>query len=89
MNAFFVPQLGSMIYTMNGMTTQLNLRADKPGEFMVACRSHYSGDGFSDMHFQMRAVPSPTSSKPGWHAHAQGRAGRWMTPATPTWPSRA
>src|SRR3984893_14428276 len=26
MNAFFVPQLGSMIYTMNGMTTQLNLQ---------------------------------------------------------------
>ena len=26
MNAFFVPQLGSQIYTMNGMTTQLNLR---------------------------------------------------------------
>jgi cytochrome o ubiquinol oxidase subunit II len=25
MNAFFIPQLGSMIYTMNGMTTQLNL----------------------------------------------------------------
>ena len=33
MNAFFVPQLGSMIYTMNGMTTQLNLRADTPGTF--------------------------------------------------------
>jgi starvation-inducible DNA-binding protein len=26
MNAFFIPQLGSMIYAMNGMTTQLNLR---------------------------------------------------------------
>ena len=33
MNAFFVPQLGSMIYTMNGMTTQLNLQADEPGTF--------------------------------------------------------
>ena len=32
MSAFFVPQLGSMIYTMNGMTTQLNLRADAPGD---------------------------------------------------------
>ena len=32
MNAFFVPQLGSMIYTMNGMTTQLNLQADEPGD---------------------------------------------------------
>ncbi|TKB40438.1 MAG: ubiquinol oxidase subunit II, partial [Mesorhizobium sp.] len=33
MNAFFVPQLGGMIYTMNGMTTQLHLQADQPGEF--------------------------------------------------------
>ncbi len=30
MNAFFIPQLGSMIYTMNGMTTRLNLQADSP-----------------------------------------------------------
>jgi cytochrome o ubiquinol oxidase subunit 2 len=57
MNAFFVPQLGSMIYTMNGMTTQLNLRADAPGTFL-GLSSHYSGDGFSDMHFEVRAVPA-------------------------------
>jgi cytochrome o ubiquinol oxidase subunit 2 len=55
MNAFFIPQLGSMIYTMNGMTTQLNLRADAPGTFH-GLSSHYSGDGFSDMHFDVRAV---------------------------------
>jgi cytochrome o ubiquinol oxidase subunit 2 len=57
MNAFFVPQLGSMIYTMNGMTTQLNLRADAPGTFL-GLSSHYSGDGFSDMHFDVQAVPA-------------------------------
>nr|WP_321985710.1 ubiquinol oxidase subunit II [uncultured Lichenicoccus sp.] len=56
MNAFFVPQLGSMIYTMNGMATQLNLRADKEGAF-AGLSAHYSGDGFSDMHFQVRALP--------------------------------
>ncbi len=28
MNTFFVPQLGSMIYAMNGMAVQLNLQAD-------------------------------------------------------------
>ena len=33
MNSFLVPQLGSQIYTMPGMTTQLNLLADNPGEF--------------------------------------------------------
>src|SRR5205085_10662749 len=55
MNAFFIPQLGSMIYTMNGMRTQLNLRADASGSFR-GLSSHYSGDGFSDMHFDVRAV---------------------------------
>src|ERR1700722_15528559 len=56
MNAFFIPQLGSMIYPMNGMGTQLTLRADAPGTFH-GLSSHYSGDGFSDMHFDVRALP--------------------------------
>ena len=33
MNSFFVPQLGSQIYTMGGMTTHLNLLAGEPGEY--------------------------------------------------------
>jgi cytochrome o ubiquinol oxidase subunit 2 len=57
MNAFFVPQLGSMIYTMNGMTTQLWLRADEPGS-VRGMSAHYSGEGFSDMGFELQAVPS-------------------------------
>jgi len=57
MNAFFVPRLGSMIYTMNGMTTRLNLRADAPGTFR-GLSSQYSGDGFADMHFDVEAVPA-------------------------------
>ena len=36
MNAFFIPQFGSMIYTMNGMTSRLNLQADAPGHFSGA-----------------------------------------------------
>ena len=57
MNAFFIPQLGSMIYTMNGMTTQLNLQADVPGAFR-GLSAHYSGDGFSDMQFEVLALPA-------------------------------
>jgi cytochrome o ubiquinol oxidase subunit II len=56
MNMFFVPRLGSMIATMNGMVTQLHLQADQPGEF-YGQSAQYSGDGFSDMHFIVRAVP--------------------------------
>jgi cytochrome o ubiquinol oxidase subunit II len=55
MNAFFVPQLGSQIYTMPGMTTHLNLRADAAGDY-PGLSSHYSGDGFSDMRFVVHAV---------------------------------
>ena len=57
LSAFFVPQLGSMIYTMNGMATQLNLQANQPGTFH-GLSSHYNGDGFSDMHFDVLAVPA-------------------------------
>jgi len=57
MSAFFIPQLGSMIYTMNGMTTQLYLQADAPGTF-PGLSSHFNGDGFPDMHFDVRAVPA-------------------------------
>jgi cytochrome o ubiquinol oxidase subunit 2 len=56
MNAFFVPQLGSMIYTMNGMTTQLYLQADHVGDF-DGRSSHFSGDGFPGMQFKLRSVP--------------------------------
>jgi cytochrome o ubiquinol oxidase subunit II len=55
MNMFFVPQLGSMIATMNGMVTQLHLKADRTGSFFGQS-SQYSGDGFSDMHFMLRAA---------------------------------
>jgi cytochrome o ubiquinol oxidase subunit 2 len=56
MNMFFVPQLGSMIAAMNGMVTQLHLQADEPGDYN-GLSTQYSGDGFSGMHFMVRAVP--------------------------------
>jgi cytochrome o ubiquinol oxidase subunit 2 len=55
MNSFFVPQLGSQIYTMPGMTTRLNLLADRPGNY-PGLSTNFSGDGFSDMRFVVRAV---------------------------------
>lgn len=50
MNSFFIPRLGSQIYTMAGMQTQLNLIANESGEFK-GISSGYSGHGFSDMKF--------------------------------------
>jgi cytochrome o ubiquinol oxidase subunit 2 len=62
MNAFFIPQFGSMIYTMNGMTTRLNLRADSPGTF-AGRSAHFSGDGFPGMHFDVHVVSPADFSK--------------------------
>src|ERR1700730_2223218 len=52
MNSFFVPQLGSQIYTMPNMVARLNLEADQPGTF-EGLSTQFSGDGFSDMRFDL------------------------------------
>jgi len=56
-NVFFVPRLGSMIYAMPGMVSQLNLQADIPAE-LWGTSAQFSGDGFSDMQFPVKSVPS-------------------------------
>src|ERR1700744_6577998 len=55
MNSFFVPQLGSQIYTMAGMITRLYLLADHPGTYR-GFSAQFSGEGFADMHFDAEAV---------------------------------
>jgi cytochrome o ubiquinol oxidase subunit 2 len=55
MNSFFVPQLGSQIYAMAGMTTRLVLQADKAGTY-TGRSVQFSGDGFSDMRFDVVAL---------------------------------
>lgn len=55
MNSFFIPQLGSQIYTMAGMATKLNLLADDPGTYR-GLSAVFSGEGFSDMTFEVAAV---------------------------------
>jgi cytochrome o ubiquinol oxidase subunit II len=54
-NVFFVPRLGSMIYAMYGMTTRLNLQADRAGVY-PGLSAHFSGDGFPGMAFDAHAV---------------------------------
>ena len=67
MNAFFIPQLGSMIYTMNGMVDRLELRADNVGNYQ-GLSAHFSGDGFPGMLFDVHVV-SPIAF-PDWVASA-------------------
>lgn len=51
MNAFYVPDLAGMIYTMPGMQTELNAVINEAGNFR-GMSSHYSGEGFSGMTFR-------------------------------------
>ena len=70
MNSFFVPQLGSQIYTMPGMTTQLNLQADEAGLYK-GFSAQFSGDGFSDMRFEVSALPADQFAR--WVESAKAR----------------
>ena len=55
-NVFFVPQFGTMIYTMPRMQTRLNLQADRPGTY-EGISAHFSGDGFPGMQFNAHVLP--------------------------------
>jgi len=69
MNSFFVPQLGSQIYTMSGMTTHLWLQADRTGTYR-GFSANYSGEGFADMHFAVDAVRAEQFAQ--WVSAARG-----------------
>ncbi|HUX20902.1 MAG TPA: ubiquinol oxidase subunit II [Spirochaetia bacterium] len=55
MNSFFIPRLGSQIYTMAGMQTQLHLVANHAGTY-DGLSSSFSGRGFSGMTFKTIAT---------------------------------
>jgi cytochrome o ubiquinol oxidase subunit 2 len=69
MNSFFVPQLGGQIYTMSGMVTHLQLRADRARAYR-GLSAQYSGEGFSDMRFTVNALPAAAFSQ--WVQTARG-----------------
>jgi cytochrome o ubiquinol oxidase subunit II len=78
MNSFFVPQLGSQIYTMAGMTTTLHLQADRAGTY-PGLSAQFSGDGFSDMRFD--AVALAPAAFADWLASARAQPGALDAPA--------
>lgn len=51
MNAFYVPTLAGMIYTMPSMETKLHAVINKPGNYQ-GISANYSGAGFSHMKFR-------------------------------------
>lgn len=72
-NVFFVPQFGTMIYTMPRMTTRLHLQADRPGAY-DGLSAHFSGDGFPGMEFKAEVLPPDQFAV--W---AQGARGQGVT----------
>ena len=72
MNSFFVPQLGTQIYAMGGMASRVNLMADRPGEY-PGISANFSGEGFPDMRFVVKAVP--TGEFDGWVQKVRGSGG--------------
>jgi cytochrome o ubiquinol oxidase subunit 2 len=68
MNSFFIPQLGSQIYAMAGMESQVNLIANEPGTY-EGLSANFSGPGFSDMRFN--AVATSEADFNAWVAKAQ------------------
>lgn len=63
MNSFWVPALGSQMYTMPGMKTKLNLMATRAGDY-YGSSANISGAGFAAMHFTVSA--KSTSDLDGW-----------------------
>ena len=73
MNVFFIPQLGSQIYAMAGMQTQVNLIADQPGVF-DGLSTNFSGAGFPDMKFT--ATASSQANFDAWVAKVKASNNR-------------
>ena len=72
LNVFFVPELGSMIYSMYGMRSRLNLMADRTGDFF-GLSAMINGDGFPDMHFDVHAVTPEQFAE--WATRTRGAGG--------------
>jgi len=88
MNSFFIPQLGSQIYSMAGMETKLHLNAREAGTY-AGISANYSGAGFSGMRFKAiatsqegfdnwvkEAKASPTALTPEVYAELTKRSER-------------
>ena len=68
MNSFWIPRLGGQIYAMSGMTTKLNLMADRPGSYHGSS-ANISGNGFASMDFIAEATTPSDFNK--WVAESR------------------
>jgi cytochrome o ubiquinol oxidase subunit 2 len=55
MSSFWIPQLGTQIYAMAAMQTQLNVMANSEGEY-AGKNMEINGAGYADMNFKAKSV---------------------------------
>lgn len=63
MSAFWIPQLGSQIYAMNGMTSKLSLVANELGTYR-GTNTNINGEGYAKMDFD--AIAMDRNEFEGW-----------------------
>lgn len=90
MSAFWVPDLGSQIYSMNAMSSQLNLIANRVGTYK-GYNTNINGEGYAQMKFDVNVVDDTTFR--GWaeNTHHQGISlteGEYSIIAKPNVPER-
>jgi cytochrome o ubiquinol oxidase subunit 2 len=56
MNTFYAPTMAGMIYAMPGMESKLHAVVNRRGDSW-GYSANYTGQGFSDMRFKLRALP--------------------------------
>ena len=78
MNAFYVPELAGMIYTMPGMQTELNAVINAPLE-SEGFSANYSGAGFSHMRFGFHGLDD--AGFDAWVAKVRADGGALERPA--------
>ncbi|MEW9625048.1 ubiquinol oxidase subunit II [Rhodanobacter geophilus] len=71
MDAFSVPDLAGMVYTMPGMQTMLHAVINKPGQY-PGFSANYSGAGFTDMRFTFEGMTQRDFDDWVAKAHAAG-----------------
>jgi cytochrome o ubiquinol oxidase subunit 2 len=57
MSAFWIPNLGTQTYAMNGMSAKVSLIAEKDGRYRGS-NTNISGEGYADMEFYAETLPN-------------------------------
>lgn len=84
MTSFWAPQLGGQMYAMPGMSTHLNLNANKAGDYRGVA-ANISGQGFAGMTFNLKAVSDQGFTQ--W-TQAVRRSPEKLTSASYAWLAR-